>query len=61
MTTIWLENAPNEFIEASGIKFAYRRLGPREGMPLILQTVLTEDGYMFVRYLVGTGSIPIPK
>jgi len=36
MTTIWLETAPNEFIEASGIKFAYRRLGPREGMPLIL-------------------------
>jgi pimeloyl-ACP methyl ester carboxylesterase len=36
MTTISLETAPNEFIEASGIKFAYRRLGPREGMPLIL-------------------------
>src|SRR3984893_15843903 len=36
MTTIWLETAPNEFIETSGIKFVYRRIGPREGMPLIL-------------------------
>jgi pimeloyl-ACP methyl ester carboxylesterase len=39
MTTtslISLETAPTEFIEASGIKFAYRRLGPREGIPMIL-------------------------
>jgi pimeloyl-ACP methyl ester carboxylesterase len=30
-----LENAPTEFIDASNIKFAYRRLGPRQGAPLI--------------------------
>jgi pimeloyl-ACP methyl ester carboxylesterase len=36
MTTVSLETAPTEFIEASGINFAYRRLGPREGIPLIL-------------------------
>jgi pimeloyl-ACP methyl ester carboxylesterase len=30
-----LENAPTEFIETSNIKFAYRRLGPRQGTPLI--------------------------
>jgi pimeloyl-ACP methyl ester carboxylesterase len=33
--TLSLENAPTEFITASGIKFAYRRLGTREGTPLI--------------------------
>src|ERR1700677_4301429 len=32
---ISLETAPNEFVEASGIKFAYRRVGPHEGTPLI--------------------------
>jgi pimeloyl-ACP methyl ester carboxylesterase len=32
---ISLETAPNEFVEAAGIKFVYRRLGPREGTPLI--------------------------
>jgi pimeloyl-ACP methyl ester carboxylesterase len=35
MATISLETAPNEFIEASGIRFAFRRLGTREGAPLI--------------------------
>ena len=30
-----LEDAPTEFIEASGITFAYRRLGLRQGTPLI--------------------------
>jgi pimeloyl-ACP methyl ester carboxylesterase len=34
--TVSLETAPNEFIEASGTKFAYRRLGLHEGTPLIL-------------------------
>jgi len=33
--TLSLENAPTEFIAASGIRFAYRRLGTREGTPLI--------------------------
>jgi len=30
-----LETVPNEFVEASGVEFAYRRLGPQEGTPLI--------------------------
>jgi pimeloyl-ACP methyl ester carboxylesterase len=30
-----LETAPNEFVEAAGVQFAYRRLGPKEGTPLI--------------------------
>jgi pimeloyl-ACP methyl ester carboxylesterase len=33
---ILLENAPTEFIAASGINFAYRRLGTRAATPLIL-------------------------
>src|SRR5713101_396914 len=31
-----LETAPTESIESSGIRFAYRRLGTRNGTPLIL-------------------------
>jgi pimeloyl-ACP methyl ester carboxylesterase len=31
-----LERAPTEFIDAAGIRFAYRRLGPRHGTPLLL-------------------------
>jgi pimeloyl-ACP methyl ester carboxylesterase len=31
-----LETAPTEFIESMGMTFAYRRLGPRDGTPLIL-------------------------
>jgi pimeloyl-ACP methyl ester carboxylesterase len=30
-----LESAPTELIDAVGVKFAYRRLGPRHGPPLI--------------------------
>ena len=30
-----LETAPTEFIEATGISFAYRRLGARDGTPLV--------------------------
>ena len=33
--TLSLESAATEFIAASGIRFAYRRLGTREGTPLI--------------------------
>jgi pimeloyl-ACP methyl ester carboxylesterase len=33
--TLSLESALTEYIAASGIKFAYRRLGTREGTPLI--------------------------
>lgn len=31
-----LETAPTRYIEGSGIRFAYRRLGPSNGTPLIL-------------------------
>ena len=31
-----LEDAPTEFIEASGVRFAYRQLGSRQGTPSIL-------------------------
>jgi pimeloyl-ACP methyl ester carboxylesterase len=31
-----LENTPTEYVEASRIKFAYRRLGARQGTPLVL-------------------------
>ncbi|MDK4717307.1 alpha/beta hydrolase [Rhizobium sp. CNPSo 4039] len=31
-----LETAPTRYIEAGGIRFAYRRLGPDRGVPLIL-------------------------
>jgi pimeloyl-ACP methyl ester carboxylesterase len=30
-----LETAPTEFVEVAGIRFAYRRLGPRDGIPLV--------------------------
>src|ERR1700691_1360043 len=33
--TMSLEDAPTKFVEASGIKFAYRRLGTPHGTPLI--------------------------
>ena len=31
-----LETAPTRYIEGSGIRFAYRRLGPSTGTPLVL-------------------------
>ena len=34
--TVLLETAPTEFISASGVQFAYRRLGTADGTPLIL-------------------------
>lgn len=34
--TATLETAPTRFVEGHGIRFAYRRLGPAKGTPLIL-------------------------
>src|SRR6201988_38112 len=34
--TATLETAPTRYIEGSGIRFAYRRLGPATGTPLVL-------------------------
>jgi pimeloyl-ACP methyl ester carboxylesterase len=31
-----LDRAPTEFVDAAGIRFALRRLGPRQGIPLLL-------------------------
>src|SRR3984957_1119147 len=31
-----LETAPTRYVEGSGIRFAYRQLGPATGMPLVL-------------------------
>ena len=31
-----LETAPTRYIEGRGIRFAYRRLGPSTGTPLVL-------------------------
>ena len=31
-----LETAPTHYVEGHGIRFAYRRLGPSTGTPLIL-------------------------
>jgi len=31
-----LEGAPTRYVEAGGVRFAYRRLGPEAGIPLIL-------------------------
>lgn len=33
--TMTLETAPNEFIEAAGTRFAYRKLGSRDGTSLV--------------------------
>ena len=33
---VTLETAPTEYVEGSGIRFAYRRLGPSTGTPLVL-------------------------
>ena len=35
-TSATLETAPTRYIEGSGIRFAYRRLGPSTGTPLVL-------------------------
>lgn len=32
-----LETAPTHYVEGHGIRFAYRRLGPSTGTPLILR------------------------
>ncbi len=33
---VTLETAPTEYVEGSGIRFAYRKLGPSTGTPLVL-------------------------
>ena len=43
MTTYTHQTAPTQFIEAAGIRFAYRRFGKQEGIPLV-----------FVQHFTGT-------
>ena len=35
MTTYTHQTAPTQFVEANGIRFAYRRFGNRRGVPLV--------------------------
>ncbi len=36
MNTLQHETAPTKFVQAEGVRFAYRRLGPRGAVPLLL-------------------------
>ncbi|MEU6848029.1 alpha/beta hydrolase [Streptomyces sp. NPDC046716] len=36
MTTVTHHTAPTRFVEADGVRFAYRRLGPSGGVPLVM-------------------------
>jgi pimeloyl-ACP methyl ester carboxylesterase len=39
-STTW-KNAPTHTINAGGVEFAYRQLGPRTGVPVVFLTHLT--------------------
>jgi hypothetical protein len=39
-STTW-KNAPTHTINAGGVQFAYRQLGPRTGVPVVFLTHLT--------------------
>ncbi|MBY5416185.1 alpha/beta fold hydrolase [Rhizobium leguminosarum] len=39
--SVTLETAPTEYVEAGGIRFAYRRLGPKTGVPLVFMQHFT--------------------
>jgi pimeloyl-ACP methyl ester carboxylesterase len=41
MNTHTHQTAPTQFVEANGIRFAYRRFGPRGGVPLLLNMHFT--------------------
>lgn len=41
MTTYTHQTAPTQFVEAAGIKFAYRRFGKKEGIPVVLNMHFT--------------------
>jgi len=41
MTTYTHQTAPTQFVEVSGIKFAYRRFGKKEGIPVVLNMHFT--------------------
>jgi hypothetical protein len=43
-----LETAPTQFVEAAGTRFAYRRLGPRDGTPFFCLQHFSE------RWTLGT-------
>ena len=36
MVTLTHNTVPTEFLEANGIRFAYRRFGGKSGVPLVL-------------------------
>jgi hypothetical protein len=37
------ETAPNQFVRAGEVQFAYRRFGPRRGTPLVLFNYLAAN------------------
>jgi len=41
MSTHTATTVPNQFVEANGIRFAYRRLGKRSGLPLVFNQHFT--------------------
>ena len=50
MSNITHETAPTQFVQAGDIRFAYRRFGPRGGIPLLL-----------LNYLPRTWTTGIPR
>ncbi|HEY6768064.1 MAG TPA: hypothetical protein VI386_25190 [Candidatus Sulfotelmatobacter sp.] len=41
------QTAPTQFVEANGIRFAYRRFGKAGGVPLVFNRTLFGDGRNF--------------
>ena len=41
MNTLTHQTAPTQYIEANGIRFAYRRFGKAGGVPLVLSSIST--------------------
>lgn len=46
MTTHSHQTAPTQFVEANGIRFAYRRFGKSDGVPLVFTSP--------ARWIIGT-------
>jgi hypothetical protein len=43
-STTW-KNAPTHTINAGGVEFAYRQLGPRTGVPVVFLTPASSPGW----------------
>jgi hypothetical protein len=51
------QTAPTQFVEAAGIRFAYRRFGARIDIPLLLP--VQRERVLLPRYL-AIGQVPTP-